>query len=593
MKKQDILIMVGLMMLLLFWGQIDQHFIKPVFFPGHDTPPAEEQMAETPPTPVPSERADADAVPQLAPPTDERPTLAEPTVAPVDPEPTITGEIKHVEMDHLIIEWNSLGGVISQITLRDFAERNEPDSPPIVLDFANQPALAIRGIAELTPGYHFDISPLPHEDGVRFTRDTSFGLRFQRDIRVTDDYLFHVRDSFINLNDQALSLPAYRLQTGRMEPVPGGTSAYGTFPLSVDTLMPAESVKRWGRDLHNRWFKDSPPGIFERSLDTPVDWIAVKNKYFVQSLRPRTTDTENSFIFAEIGEGREMQSLRAALQFPASTLAPNSTFEREVYLYVGPQNISRLKALGYHQDLIMELGWRPIRFFAGLMMIGLTAIYGVFGNYGVAIMLLTVIIRIGFWPLTHKGTESMRRMQEIAPLMKELNEKYKDDAQKRQQAMMQLYKEHKVNPLGGCLPMIVQIPVFIGLFYLLRSAVELRHANFLWISDLSEPERLIEFGFTVPLLGWSSLNLLPIFMAGTMFLQQKLTPMPSSGDEKQQQVHATMMKVMPVMMLVLLYDFAAGLALYWSTQNVLMIIQQALYRRRKARQEAQTTAVKK
>ena len=589
--------MVGLMLLLLFWGQIDQHFIKPTFFPDHGTPTEVEQTpAEAPTQPMP---ADTDAVPQLLPPeteeeviapidtSDAAPTLVE-DISPVEP-----GEVRILDLERIVVEFNSLGGAIGRITLNDFAEENQSDSPPIVLDFESAPALALRGIAELTPSYPFEISELPDGMGVRFSRETSLGLQFQREIRVQDDYLFHVRDTFINLNSQALSLPAFRIHTGRMEPVPGGTSAYGTFPISIDTLMPGGNVKRWGRDINNRWFRNSPPGLFERSLETPVDWVAVKNRFFVQSLRPRTTDSQDTWMFAEIGEDREMQSLRAALQFPAQNLAPNATVEREFFLYVGPQNIARLTALGHHQNLIMELGWRPIRFFAGLMMIGLTAIYGVFGNYGVAIMLLTVIVRVAFWPLTHKGTESMRRMQEIGPLMKELNEKYKDDAQKRQQAMMQLYKEHKVNPLGGCLPMIVQIPVFIGLFYLLRSAVELRHASFLWISDLSEPERLIEFGFTIPLVGWSSLNLLPIFMAGTMFLQQKLTPMPSSGDEKQQQVHATMMKVMPVMMLVLLYDFAAGLALYWSTQNVLMIIQQALYRRRKARQEAQAGAVKK
>lgn len=593
MKKQDVLIMVGLMLLLLFWGQIDQHIFKPLFFPDQETPIQETPDTAEPATERPAPPETKDAVPELVPAqaTEEPSVTDAPASLEEEPPPAETGEVRVIDLDKISVELNSLGGSINRITLNDFAEINEPDSPPIVLDFESAPALALRGIAELTPRYHFDINVMPDGAGLSFSRDTSFGLRFEREIRIQDDYVFHVRDRFINLNPETLSLPSFRLHTGRMEPVPGGTSAYGTFPLSVDTLMPGDSVKRWGRDINNRWYNNSPPGLFERSLESAVDWVAVKNKYFVQSLRPRTTDSQDTWIFVEVGEDRQLQSLRAALQFPSQQLGPQAQVEREFFLYVGPQNITRLTELGHHQNLIMELGWRPIRFFAGLMMIGLTALYGVFGNYGVAIMLLTVIIRIAFWPLTHKGTESMRRMQAIGPLMKELNEKYKDDAQKRQQAMMQLYKEHKVNPLGGCLPMIVQIPVFIGLFYLLRTAVELRHASFLWINDLSEPERLIEFGFTVPLLGWSSLNLLPIFMAGTMFLQQKLTPMPSSGDEKQQQVHATMMKVMPIMMLVLLYDFAAGLALYWSTQNVLMILQQTLYRRRKARQEAQQAGV--
>ena len=149
--------------------------------------------------------------------------------------------------------------------------------------------------------------------------------------------------------------------------------------------------------------------------------------------------------------------------------------------------------------------------------------------------------------------------------MKAVQAKYKDNVQKQQQEIMALYKEHKVNPLGGCLPMLIQIPVFIALFVVLRSAIELRFAHFLWIKDLSQPENLfpgiLPFGL--------SLNILPIFMAATMFWQQKLTP-SASADPNQQKI----MMFMPVMMLVMFYNFASGLALYWTTQNILMIAQQ-------------------
>jgi YidC/Oxa1 family membrane protein insertase len=166
-------------------------------------------------------------------------------------------------------------------------------------------------------------------------------------------------------------------------------------------------------------------------------------------------------------------------------------------------------------------------------------------------------------------------MGEIQPLVKEIQAKYKDNPQKQQQEVMALYKEHKVNPMGGCLPMLVQIPVFIALFVVLRSAIELRFAPFLWIRDLSEPENLL--AGMIPVVG--SLNILPLVMAGTMFWQQKLTP--GAGDPQQQK----MMAFMPLLMLVFFYSFASGLVLYWTTNQCLMIAQQLINKRRQARKE--------
>lgn len=590
MNKKDILILVALFALWLLWAPIDRLIIKPLFFPDppvpeaidseplpEEAPRALEPSAEREPAPVPGP---PDA-PALRAPDDEQAPVPLPVVDPEaeeeegDPPETMT-----LRTERMSVSFSSRGATIKEITLWDYPELNTEDSGPVILDFAEVPALAIEGLSGLTERADFEMTLLDDGHGVTFHIDLPYGLRFERVVEIAEDYLFNISDTFVNTAPHPLQLPSYRLRTGRMEPVPGVSSTYGMFPLGVDTLSPAESVSRWAKDIQ-KWVRAGTTPVIRQPLNTPVDWVAVKNKYFVQILRPRSLDTENAIIYVERdGTAREMNALWASLQFPQATLDTGGSFTREAVLFAGPQQLRRLQALGYHQDRVMELGWAPIRFFASLLMFGLTALYGLFGNYGVAIMLLTVIIRIFFWPLTHKGTESMRRMQEIAPLMKELNEKYKDEPQKRQQAMMELYKEHKVNPLGGCLPMIVQIPVFIGLFYLLRTSIELRYAGFLWISDLSEPEGLL--GDVLPL----PINILPIFMAVTMFFQQKLTPTPSAGDERQQQMHTMMMRVMPVMMLVLLYNFASGLALYWSTQNVLMIVQQILYRRRLARKKA-------
>jgi YidC/Oxa1 family membrane protein insertase len=202
-------------------------------------------------------------------------------------------------------------------------------------------------------------------------------------------------------------------------------------------------------------------------------------------------------------------------------------------------------------------------------------------NYGVAIILLTLLVRLVFWPLTHKSTVGMRKMQEIQPKMKALQAKFKDNPQRLQQETWQLYRDHKVNPMSSCLPMLVQIPVFIALFTVLRSAVELRYAPFLWIADLSEPEALFASWFP-----FGGLNVLPVLMALTMALQSALTP--SAGDKNQQRM---MIVMMPVMMLVMFYNFPSALSLYWTLSQVLSIVQMWWIRKRYSAPAAATGAV--
>jgi YidC/Oxa1 family membrane protein insertase len=209
-----------------------------------------------------------------------------------------------------------------------------------------------------------------------------------------------------------------------------------------------------------------------------------------------------------------------------------------------------------------------------LLLPTLNWIYALIPNYGIAIIILTVLVRIVFWPVTHKSTQDMKKMAAIQPLVAQLREKYKDKPQKLNQETMALYREHKVNPMSGCLPMLIQIPVFIALFTVLRSAVELRFAPFLWIRDLSEPEGLFHGARLFQLLPLvDSLNILPLLMTATTIWQQKLTP--AAGDPQQQK----MMMLMPVFMLFLFYNMAAALVLYWTTSQVLSIAQILLQRR--------------
>ena len=225
---------------------------------------------------------------------------------------------------------------------------------------------------------------------------------------------------------------------------------------------------------------------------------------------------------------------------------------------------------------VMEFGmWRVICY--PLVWV-LNAFHDLVPNYGVAIILLTVLVRLVFWPLTHKSTVGMRRMQEIQPKLKELQAKFKGNPQRLQQETWALYRENKVNPLSSCLPMLIQIPVFVALFNVLRTAVELRYSSFLWIADLSEPERL--FPETFAAIG--GLNVLPILMAVTMALQSWLTP--STGDRSQKKM---MVFLMPAMMLFMFYSFPAALSLYWTLSQVFSIVQMWLIRRQTAKRQAE------
>jgi YidC/Oxa1 family membrane protein insertase len=218
----------------------------------------------------------------------------------------------------------------------------------------------------------------------------------------------------------------------------------------------------------------------------------------------------------------------------------------------------------------MEFGlFRPVCI---LLLNTLNGFNWVIPSYGLAIILLTGLVRLVFWPVTHKANQSMKEMQKIKPLMDELREKYKGNPQKLNQETMLLYREHKVNPLSGCLPMLIQIPVFFALYTMLRSAVELRLEKFLWIRDLSEPEALFEG--MIPLIG--SLNILPLLMTATMIWQQKLTP--SMGDPQQQK----MMMMMSAVMMFMFYGMPSGLLLYWTVSQCLAILQLLMHQKKPA-----------
>jgi YidC/Oxa1 family membrane protein insertase len=264
-----------------------------------------------------------------------------------------------------------------------------------------------------------------------------------------------------------------------------------------------------------------------------------------------------------IHEGKadiEDHAFDASLGLPTIDLAPGASHSETYQIYLGPKEYDRLNKIGKQRSFAMFYGsFKPISICMSYVM---RWVHDATGNWGVAIILLTIIVRTLIWPIHAKSTYTMKRMGLLGPMMKELQEKYKDNPQQQQMEVMKLYREYGVNPLGGCLPLFLQIPIFFGLYRVLEYAAELRGQSFLWVNDLAAADTVTQFmGFDI--------NPLPIFMGLTMVAQMKLTPQPQSMDKTQQRI----MMFMPVFFLFICYNFAAALALYWSTQNIFSIAQ--------------------
>jgi len=298
-------------------------------------------------------------------------------------------------------------------------------------------------------------------------------------------------------------------------------------------------------------------------LEGGVDWYGADTAYFVAVLVPQRGGSARA-RFVPLVEGEVAANV---VQFDGIALPSGNKITQEFKGYIGPKIERDLAAAGSQLTASIDRGWSWVQPLTRLFDWLLQAIYSVIPNYGWAIIVLTLLVRVVTYPILQTQMKSMEKMRAVQPRMKEIQEKYGDDREKQSQAMMALYKEEGVNPLGGCLPMLLQLPVFIGLFWSLQSSFELRHAPFiLWMTDLSAPDQL--FALPTP-WGEFPVRVLPILMAGSMVLQAKLQPM--SPDPAQAQMMTT---IMPIMMLFLFYQFPAGLVLYYTLSNFLGIAHQ-------------------
>ncbi len=551
---RDLLIAIGLSMLVLtVWQVLGGVWSAP---PVPDAGPEVPRQAERPAVP---EAPEPDPGP-----IGELPTLPEEPALPSGEQIAFERSFTYEGRgEGYRAELNTRGAALQRWELRGYVSGG-PEPEPIVLTTGQQP----DDLVGVTPFEELGLGDLSRELWQLEARDgESARLSFQREgvtIRKTwsfgDDYTFRVRVDVENGSEAdvapsfAIGWPAH-VRDGndfREQALAGLLQG----DLKQELLVGLGQVSLPGRLIGR-----TPQPVLDFDGAKGWDWAGLQTTYFLGALLP----DDPSQAKARISATRTGEAGIAWLLFERVRIPPGLAASREYRGFAGPKHPELLARVGGETIRSIDRGWAPFRpltsFFGWL----LHQIYAVVPNYGVAIILLTVLVRVVTTPLTMKQMRSMERMRAIQPRLKEIQEKFADDRQKQSEAMMALYRREKVNPLGGCLPMLLQLPVFLGLFYALRSSIDLRQAPFFgWIEDLSAPETLFVIpGLEVPI------RVLPLIMGGTMVLQQRITPMQMDPAQAKM-----MMTVMPVVLTVVFYQFPSGLVLYWMVSNVLAIAHQ-------------------
>ena len=515
-----------------------------------------------------------------------RPVEEEKTVKEPVAEPESAEVVRVLANDFIEVEFTNRGGAIKRINFRK-TKRGGPDT------FAFNAAAALPALGLSFQGPEspraYDrpysiVESATDAERIVFERELGGGIVVRRSYRINppgdgeaDPYLIEHETELLNRSGQALR------------------SGSGAF-VNLGTVYTIGRDKRGeflnfgyydGEDAEFvgiRKFTGSDGFLFGIGASAPVpeveetvprlEWGTVKNQFFAfvatvgEGLRSNGFyATGTTVVPPDDADGAPAEAIRASLAFPIDRIDPGASQEIRIDYYAGPKEFRRLSRLGEGQDLVMQFGF--FGFFSKILLFFLYGVHAVIPSWGWSIVVMTILIKLLFWPLTAKAAQSQKRMQKIQEPLKELREKYKDNPQKMQKETMKLFRENKVNPAAGCLPILIQMPIFIGLFWMLRTASELRYAPFLWINDLSSPDTVAEiFGFPV--------NILPLIMGASMYFQMKMTPAMSTGDAMQQKIF----KLLPFVFLFILYNFSSGLVLYWTVQNLLTILQQYITNKR-------------
>ncbi|MFC1709737.1 membrane protein insertase YidC [Candidatus Omnitrophota bacterium] len=380
--------------------------------------------------------------------------------------------------------------------------------------------------------------------------DEARGFEIKKDYKFTDDpYIVEMDIEFISRSETNRYVQ-YSVNLGSMDEETIRKNPIDQRYLECAVSMPNQTVR-------SNFLKFNP-----KAVNDTIQWAGIRDRYFCVIVRPMQET-------GGLSKSKTDKATSYLLNVPQFELLPGGRVKHAYYLYIGPQKPELIEKLGVGAEGIVSFG--ALDSLANILLGALKTLYKISKNWGVTIILFSLLVFLVMSPLSVKSFKSMKRMQEMQPIVEALKAKYKDSPQKMNKEVMELYKDKKINPLGGCLPMFLQMPIFFALYQTLMRFIDLKGANFLWIKDLSEPDRLFMLPRSFPVIG-NEFNLLPLIMIGTMLLQQKLTSakQPKSGSSAQQQ--KMMSLFMAVFFGIIFYHMPAGLVLYWSVNSVTMLI---------------------
>jgi YidC/Oxa1 family membrane protein insertase len=497
---------------------------------------------------------------------------AESVLTPVE-ESNLVAEDKHASTKEFDITFSTKGGVVKSIKLKNYKEKDEKGNDvPIEIVVSRDTGIYPFGIKF---GDHdsandlFEFRKNESENSFEFKRDYKFLGEDNKEYSVVlkkkfvfgEDYLFEFVVSLespeskyipLNFNDNMYVLN-FGPQIG-----PGFTDKLISNELRTYTFFDTERRDITG-DVANK----------KKTIEKLVRWIAIESKYFIVIANPPT-----DFIDKRVGfdETRIDGISKHSSMFFDRKYERVASIEDRFRFYIGPKKKEMLeKYANYDFDKALAhdflFGW-----LVDILKFALNGFNSIVHNWGISIIILTILIKVIFFPITQKGMKSSMKMQSLAPKMEEIKAKYKDNPQKQQAETATLYKKEGINPLTGCLPLLIQIPFFYALYQLLNTQFDLRGAMFIpgWINDLSSPEFIFTLPFSIPVLT-DKIRLLPFLVLGTQFFQQKLTPTNTGGSAKQMKL---LMYAMPLVFFFIMYPLPSGLNLYWTVQNLLSIINQ-------------------
>lgn len=502
-----------------------------------------------------------------------------------------------LENDFFRVEFTSHGGAIANVAFKNYPAVQGEDEPYVFNKEGKAPALAID---EWVDGqlYAQKAAYLVEElsdSKIVFVRSAGNGVTIRRSYEISfvseGPATYTIKHTISVINDGSGVHMGGELFVDLGTSAPDASDAYGYSLVSGYYNGESFINERPSAFSGGGFFSSKEPKPFIRK-DDYILWATTKNPFFASIVTPASPAKAvvmRAMTLPPTPEGKARLGMTNAIVFEQPHLAPGQRSDLTMDCYIGPKEYRRLAELDLHQDRVMQFGWskpfgtigRFVGFVGKLFYTGLTAVQEVVVNWGLAIIIMTLIIRLVFWPLTAKAADNSRKMARLQTPLKELREKYKDNPTKLNQETMALFKKYKVNPLAGCLPILIQLPIFIAFYYMLRGASELRFAHFLWINDLSLPDTLASLPDSLALIGGFPINILPLLMGITMFYQMHLAPAPSTDP-----MQGKIMKLMPLIMLFFCYNFSSGLVLYWTVSNCVSILQQLHTNHKRSLEEA-------